>query len=425
MSETRTTKRTRKHKTATAATPKTSIVSSNNKTASKQSNKKDPATVTTAALSASRRHHQQQASSSPKGELLFELPADDLVLGELLCRPSKRNKSPYVGDVLLLPSSHDESNNNNNRREAIVHLPNLDMGGKCRPGALLLMKPARDRKGNLVGPHAVNPKYGTPKCEFIAQLLRVDESSSSSSSSSHLLSYDSKQGQERGQEEEEEEVTTPLYEPVWVGAHPSLGEKIAEQLIARNNSLLGPNFPAVASFQREVRNVGGMDMRADFVVQHVDKSLPRRVVEVKTVVDTDYAVGAVPDTNLVKCTYTSDAEPYVRTAIFPWGSGNQKGPNGEAVVSARAIKHVRELTKLAQGKQVKGEEKYDATILFVVIRGDAKQFRPNHEACPSFAKYLKEAEEAGVQVIAKQVCWGEGSEMGKCFEGDLLDVVWP
>jgi DNA-binding sugar fermentation-stimulating protein len=263
------------------------------------------------------------------------------------------------------------------------------MGGKCIAGAQLLMKPARDRKGNLVGKDAVSPKYGTPKCEFIAQLLRVDES---------VLGY----------------------EPAWVGAHPALGERIAEELVRRN--LLGPDFPAVKSFKREVCNVGGSDMRTDFVIEHEDQDLPPRVLEVKTVVDTDYFVSAVPDRQ--KCVFTSDQEPYQRTAIFPWGQSNQKGPDGEKVVSARAIKHVQELTKLVMEKRKDGSE-YSATVLFVVIRHDAKAFRPNHEACPSFTKYLKKAEESGVQILAKQVRWGEKGDLGKCFEGKLLDVTWP
>ena len=199
-----------------------------------------------------------------------------------------------------------------------------------------------------------------------------------------------------------------------VGAHPSLGEKIAEQLVERN--LLGPHFPKVKSFQREVSGIGGADMRADFLIEHETASLPPRILEVKTVVDTDYSESAVPER--AKCVFTSKEVPYQRTAIFPWGQSNQKGPNGEKVVSARAIKHVQELRKLVSTKQ------YDATVLFVVIRHDAKRFRPNHEACPSFARYLKEAEEAGVQILAKQVCWGEGDDIGKCFEGPLLDMVW-
>lgn len=314
-----------------------------------------------------------QSATTGKYGPLYALP-DEIVAGVLQSRPSKRNRSPYVADVYL----------ENEQREAIVHVPNLDMGGKCVPGTTLLMKPARDKKGNLVGKDAVSPKYGTPKCEFIAQLLRVDES-------------------ELG------------YEPAWVGAHPSLGEKIAEILVGRN--LLGPSFPAVKSFQREVRNVGGADMRADFLIQHEDERLPARILEVKTAVDTDYSASAIPSRG--KCVFTSDKVPYQRTAIFPWGQSNQKGPDGEKVVSSRAIKHVSELTRLSSTK------KFDATILFVVIRNDAKAFRPNHEACPTFAKYLKRAEESGVQVIAKQVCWGEGEDLGKCFEGSLLDIDWP
>jgi DNA-binding sugar fermentation-stimulating protein len=93
-------------------------------------------------------------------------------------------------------------------------------------------------------------------------------------------------------------------------------------------------------------------------------------------------------------------------------------------VSARAIKHVQELTKLVTEEREDGS-KYCATVLFVVIRHDAKAFRPNHEACPSFAKYLKKAQDSGVQILAKQVRWGEGDDVGKCYEGDLLKTTWP
>jgi DNA-binding sugar fermentation-stimulating protein len=250
-----------------------------------------------------------------------------------------------------------------------------------------LLKPARDRKGNLVGKDAVNPKYGTPKCEFIAQLLRVDES-------------------ELG------------YEPCWVGAHPSLGEKIAEQLVERN--LLGPSFPTVKSFKREVRNVGGTDMRVDFLIEHEDPDLPPRLLEVKTVVDTDYSSSLVLP-NRTLCVFTSDEEPYRRTAIFPYGNSKQTGPEGENVVSARAIKHVRELTRMV----VDDSKQFDCTVLFVIIRHDAKAFRPNVDACPSFTRYIREAKEKGVQILAKQVVWGEEKNIGQCFEGNLLDVVWP
>lgn len=91
------------------------------------------------------------------------------------------------------------------------------------------------------------------------------------------------------------------------------------------------------------------------------------------------------------------------------------------MVSARAIKHVRELTRIVNDDT----QQFDATVLFVVIRHDAKAFRPNIDACPSFTKYLKEAKNSGVQVLAKQVIWSEDDDIGKCYEGDLLDIEWP
>ena len=52
----------------------------------------------------------------------------------MLARPSLQNKSPYVGDVQLEDGG----------RTAIAHMPSLDMGGKCVPGAKILLKPARE-----------------------------------------------------------------------------------------------------------------------------------------------------------------------------------------------------------------------------------------------------------------------------------------
>ena len=61
---------------------------------------------------------------------------------------------------------------------------------------------------------------------------------------------------------------------------------------------------------------------------------------------------------------------YSRAAIFPWGKSAQKGPDGEKVVSARAIKHVRELTAISSGERTEeGGERLSAAVLFVVVRG--------------------------------------------------------
>ena len=132
----------------------------NDDTVSKRRRRMD-GTVAKAAKSNGADGIREVVNSKPQqcGQLLLSLP-NDIVIGELINRPSKRNRSPYVADVFL----KDEN------REVLVHVPNLDMGGKCISGSTILMKPARDRKGKLIGKDAINTKYNTPKCEFIAQL---------------------------------------------------------------------------------------------------------------------------------------------------------------------------------------------------------------------------------------------------------------
>jgi DNA-binding sugar fermentation-stimulating protein len=247
----------------------------------------------------------------------------------------------------------------------------------------LWVEPLKDKEGNLVGPHAISTKYGTPKCEFSSRLVRVDETN-----------------------------LHPSYTPTWVGGHPSLGEQIAKALIDRHASTPIPDWPrAISSVQSQVR----LDSRSrvDFVVHH--PQCKPRLVEVKTVVDTDYCV-SWPLPQRAKCVFTSSFHPYRRCALFPWGSSNQKGPDGQAVVSARAIKHVHELTKLHERLE------YDATILFIVIRGDAQVFAPNAQACPTFSRYLQQAQEAGVQILAKRVQW---DHLGQCWDDEWLPVEFP
>ena len=112
-----------------------------------------PATPTKGAKPKPKRARQPLSCGAllPPTEPLFTIGGDDattaLVAAELIRRPSARNRSPYVADVRL-PCG----------RVAIAHVPSLDLGGKCLAGAKVLVKPAVDAKGRLVGPDAVSPK---------------------------------------------------------------------------------------------------------------------------------------------------------------------------------------------------------------------------------------------------------------------------
>ena len=274
-------------------------------------------------------------------------------------------------------------------REAIAHLPSMDMGGKLQPGVRVLLRTATDKKGNPVGSEA-SGKYGTPRCEFIMQLLRCEEAENADSKG------------------------------CWVGAHPSIGEKVSDALIksgALTDELGGSEITEV---KREVSGVAGCDMRCDFLLGHADGT--QTIVEVKTVVDTDYdpALHAAEPGARPKAVFLGRPEKtggeYVRSAIFPWGQSKQLGPEGEKVVSARAIKHVRELTAVADGRRTEAGVRLQAAVLFVIVRSDAVRFRANDEACPSFARYIREARDAGVRVLAHRVSWGhEGDALGQAF----------
>jgi hypothetical protein len=83
--------------------------------------------------------------------------------GVLVGRPSGRNRSPYVGDVRITTGP-------NAGTVAVTHIPNMDSGGKCRPGVRVLC-----RRQPGVGRDTVGGKLQMPKCELICQLIRCDE----------------------------------------------------------------------------------------------------------------------------------------------------------------------------------------------------------------------------------------------------------
>lgn len=302
-------------------------------------------------------------------------------------RPSARNRSPYVMDVRL----------DDDGRIAIAHAPCMDMGGKCAPGVAVLLRRAIDSKGVPISADAVSPKYGTPKCEFVTHLLRCAEPE-------HAALRELSGGGDG----------------CWVAAHPDLGEQVAAALLD-NGELAAALGQPISLVRKQVTVIEGS--RADFWLEHGggdgegEGGVPATVLEVKMVIDTDYdrALDAErpppsPAKQPLPRFYAPD-EPaagpaaYRRCALFPWGRAAQKGPDGEKVVSARAIKHLDELAALATGeaRALPDGRRVGAALLFVVARADVYAFRPNVASCPSFAAHLRAARDAGVRVLAWRV----------------------
>jgi hypothetical protein len=110
----------------------------------------------------------------------------------------------------------------------------LDLGGKCVVGSQLLVKVAVDRKGMPVGANGVSPQYGTPKCELIAQLVKVPR----------LIG---------GTINDDDANDAAGGADVWVGAHPTLGEDLAAVMLSQGLLDVGLGAGPVASSEREVR----------------------------------------------------------------------------------------------------------------------------------------------------------------------------
>ena len=292
--------------------------------------------------------------------VLYEFNNEDLVDCVLKARPSTRNKSPYVADVNITEED----------RDAIAHVPSLNLGGKCISGSRCLMKFARKTTGKKerVGSDEVSKKYGTPKCELHSCLVK--------------------------------------YKNTWIGAHPKIGEDIAANLLSEGSTYGPIHSSKIVKCLREVSGVANTDMRTDFVLEHEDGT--HSIVEVKTVVDSDSDI----------------YDEGTNGAIFPWGNKNQKY-NGQKVVSARAIKHVTELTSIGSGE--KNDEKYPelrACVLFIVVRDDCVYFRPHKEACSVFAEALENANDNNVNIVAHSIKWANDKDGNmKGYDNGNLHVV--
>ena len=325
-----------------------------------------------------------------------------LVEGVLIKRPSATIRSPYVADCQLADSEPDAP-------FALAHAPALDVGGLCAPNSTVLMKE--------------RPPGGK---------------------TSHSIELVIAAGP-NGDDDED----------VLVGAHPQLGEKLAEEVLRRG--LLSdetgfeaatetlPSSPkkkkkkaAAKSSPKKGKADDGDDVeklapgtylkkqvtygdsRVDFELTVVEEgacSTTKALIEVKNIVCSDYFGGNAPEKkNDNHCVIISPEETeakYKRTAIFPWGRLGQEF-EGRKVVSERAIKHIRNLVDV--GKRFATVQ---PIICFVVNRSDCESVRACHEQCPVFAEELTKAKKNGVKIVAFRVKW---SKDGKAYFDGVLPV---
>ncbi len=178
-----------------------------------------------------------------------------------------------------------------------------------------------------------------------------------------------------------------------VGIHPKLAEELAESAL-KNNLLC--RLQNVRGYKRETTICveGKVDSRFDFT--GIDGNGVPFIMEVKNVPLADYEDITARDRKN-KCYDERDINSKV--AYFPDGYRKKS----TMPVSPRALKHIRELTL------IKRESKTRCIMCYVIQRTDVECFQPSI-IDPEYRAAVKEALEAGVEIITMVVQWTKDGE---------------
>jgi DNA-binding sugar fermentation-stimulating protein len=178
-----------------------------------------------------------------------------------------------------------------------------------------------------------------------------------------------------------------------VGIHPKLAENLAESAI--KNNLLS-RLQNVKGYKREttIYVAGKVDSRFDFT--GVDCNAVPFIMEVKNVPLADYEDITAKDRKN-KC--YDDRDINSKVAYFPDGYRKKSTDT----VSPRALKHIRELTL------IKRESITRCIMCYVIQRTDVDRFQPSI-IDPEYRAAVKEAVEAGVEIITLVVQWTKDGE---------------
>jgi len=178
-----------------------------------------------------------------------------------------------------------------------------------------------------------------------------------------------------------------------VGIHPKLAENLAESAI--KNNLLS-RLQNVRGYKREttIYVAGKVDSRFDFT--GIDCNGVPFIMEVKNVPLADYEDITAKDRKN-KC--YDDRDINSKVAYFPDGYRKKSTDT----VSPRALKHIRELTL------IKRESITRCIMCYVIQRTDVECFQPSI-IDPEYRAAVKEAIEAGVEIITLVVQWTKDGE---------------
>jgi len=236
-----------------------------------------------------------------------------------------------------------------NNDEILAHTASLGCCGLCEAGSSILFAPMKTKK----------PDSDSKKCVYSAQLSIINEKNNE----------------------------------IIIGIHPKLAELLVENCLTKNYLSI---LKDVKKYKREtsifVENK--VDSRFDFT--GIDKNNIPFIMEVKNVPLADYEDICSKDRK--KMCY-DDREYDSKVAYFPDGYRKKSSEP----VSPRALKHIRELTL------IKKESITRCIMCYVIQRPDVNCFQPSI-IDPQYRQAVKEAIEAGVEIITLVIKWTRDGE---------------
>jgi DNA-binding sugar fermentation-stimulating protein len=236
-----------------------------------------------------------------------------------------------------------------NNDEILAHTASLGCCGLCEAGSSILFAPMKNKK----------PDSDSKKCVYSAQLSIINEKNNE----------------------------------IIIGIHPKLAELLVENCLTKNYLSI---LKDVKKYKREtsifVENK--VDSRFDFT--GIDKNNIPFIMEVKNVPLADYEDICSKDRK--KMCY-DDREYDSKVAYFPDGYRKKSSEP----VSPRALKHIRELTL------IKKESITRCIMCYVIQRPDVNCFQPSI-IDPQYRQAVKEAIEAGVEIITLVIKWTRDGE---------------
>ena len=236
-----------------------------------------------------------------------------------------------------------------NNDEILAHTASLGCCGLCEAGSSILFVPMKNKK----------PDSDSKKCVYSAQLSVINEKNNE----------------------------------IIIGIHPKLAELLVENCLTKNYLSI---LKDVKKYKREtsifVENK--VDSRFDFT--GIDKNNIPFIMEVKNVPLADYEDICSKDRK--KMCYDDRAYDS-KVAYFPDGYRKKSSEP----VSPRALKHIRELTL------IKKESITRCIMCYVIQRPDVNCFQPSI-IDPQYRQAVKEAIEAGVEIITLVIKWTRDGE---------------